>query len=72
MYSLSKFLVFYGSDDLLKALAVSHDTDSLNHFLRLLDGILSVVIHDIRNIERKKYELEAFEQIRWIVRNMPT
>lgn len=72
MYSLSKFLVFYGSVDLLKALVVSHDMDSLNHFLRLLDGILSVVIHDIRNIERKKYELEAFEQIRWIVRNMPT
>lgn len=68
-YSLTKFMITYSNEELLIALYNVHDYSSMMKFKRLLQYNFECIIKEINGIQRKERELEAFQNILYVLKN---
>lgn len=66
-YSMTKFLITYHSESLLRALFRATQNKNVNLFLTELEEHLCIVISSLRGIKRKEREVPALEQLLHIV-----
>ena len=62
-YSLTKFMITYHNEELLKALYNVRNYDSMIEFKELLQFNFKCIINEIRDIKRKDRETDAFQNI---------
>lgn len=68
-YTLTKFMLTYHNEELLKSLYNVQDYKSLLEFKKLLQYNFRCIINEIRGIKRKEMELTAFQNILYILEN---
>lgn len=62
-YTLTKFMITYHNEELLKALYAVNDYTTMMEFKQLLQYNFECIIKEIKGIERKQIELVAFQNI---------
>ena len=68
-YSLTKFFIIYGNSELLGALYQVSDKESSEDFIKLLISQIKVLLEAIDGIERKTVEINAYQEIYFILKN---
>ena len=68
-YSLTKFVLTYHNEELVKALYNVHDYNSMAEFKKKLQYNLERVIEATMGIERKKREILAYQNISHVLKN---
>ena len=66
-YTLTKFMITYHNEELLKALYSVHNYNSMMEFKELLQYNFECIIKEIKGIERKQKELVAYQNILFVL-----
>lgn len=68
-YSLTKFMLIYGTEQLRKKLLSVNSKDEMNHFVESMISELKTIIDKTQGVDRKRREREAFKQLVFILEN---
>ncbi len=68
-YTLTKFMLTYHNEELLKALYAVHNYSSMMEFKELLQYNFECIIKAIKGIKRKQRELVAFQNILYVLKH---
>lgn len=66
-YTLTKFIITYHNEELLKALYAVNNYSSMMKFKQLLQYNFECIIKEIKGIERKQQELVAYQNILYVL-----
>ncbi len=69
-YTLTKFMITYHNEELLKALYAVHNYCSMMEFKELLQYNFECIIKEIKGIERKQKEIVAFQNILYMLNHL--
>ena len=68
-YSITKFLIIYGTEQLRKELLAVRSNSDMDHFVDSMISELLIIIQKNKCIPRKSREIEAFKQLILILEN---
>ena len=66
-YTLTKFMIIYHNEELMKALYAVNNYTSMMRFKQLLQYNFECIIKEIKGIERKQKELVAYQNILYVL-----
>lgn len=68
-YTLTKFMITYHNEELLKTLYNVRNYDSMIEFKKLLQFNFECIINEIKDIKRKEKELVAFRDVLYVLKH---